>query len=208
MREGLYYKAPLRDASGNIMGLVGTIQDVTERNRDARDLERAKRDAEAATEAKGRFLANMSHELRTPMNAVLGMLKLLQTTELTARQLDYATKTESAAKSLLGLLNDILDFSKMEAGKMELDPQPYRLDRLLRDLAVVLSATVGNKNVEVLYDLAPDMPEVVVGDAMRLRQVLINLAMQSSSPSTARWWCPSAWPVMCRLPKALYSSLP
>ncbi len=175
VREGLYYKAALTNEHGVITGLVGTILDITERNQAARELEHAKAVAEAATVAKSQFLANMSHELRTPMNAVLGMLKLLQATELTARQLDYASKTESAARSLLGLLNDILDFSKMEAGKMQLDLHPYRMDRLLRDLAVVLSSTVGSKPVEVLYDIEADLPEVVVGDSMRLRQVLINL---------------------------------
>jgi CheY-like chemotaxis protein len=118
----------------------------------------------------------MSHEIRTPMNAILGMLKLLNNTELSTRQMDYASKAEGAAKSLLGLLNDVLDFSKIEAGKMELDPQPFRVDRLLRDLSVILSANVGNKPVEVLFDLDPAMPPVLVGDAMRLQQVLINLA--------------------------------
>ena len=87
----------------------------------------------------------MSHEIRTPMNAILGMLKLLRSTELNARQADYAAKTEGAASSLLGLLNDILDFSKVEAGKMTLDPQPFRIDQLLRDLSVIFSAKRGQQ---------------------------------------------------------------
>jgi two-component system sensor histidine kinase/response regulator len=138
-------------------------------------LRKARTQAEAANLAKTRFLANMSHEIRTPMNAILGLLNLLQTTELTARQRDYASKTEGAAQSLLGLLNDILDFSKVEAGKMTLELEPFRLDRLLRNLSVVLSSNVKSKTMEVLFDVDPALPEVLVGDAMRLQQVLINL---------------------------------
>jgi two-component system sensor histidine kinase/response regulator len=148
--------------------IVGFRIDITE-------LVRATEAAEQASRAKSQFLANMSHEIRTPMNAILGMLALLRKTELTSRQADYAVKTEGAARSLLGLLNDILDFSKVEAGKMSLDPHPFRLDRLLRDLSVVLSAGVGPKPVEVLFDIDAAVPRHLVGDAMRLQQVLINL---------------------------------
>jgi CheY-like chemotaxis protein len=95
---------------------------------------------------------------------------------MTPRQIDYASKSENAAKSLLGLLNDILDFSKIEAGKMALDRQPFRLDRLMRDLAVVLSANAASKSIEVLYDIDPAIPDVLLGDAMRLQQILINLS--------------------------------
>ncbi len=156
--------APLPDG-----GFVTTYSDIT-------DLTQATEAAQEASRSKSQFVANMSHEIRTPMNAILGMLKLLRNTELSTRQLDYAAKAEGAAKSLLGLLNDVLDFSKMEAGKMELDPQPFRVDRLLRDLSVILSANVGNKPVEVLFDVDASLPAVLVCDAMRLQQVLINLA--------------------------------
>jgi PAS domain S-box-containing protein len=142
---------------------------------DITDFINATQAAEAASRSKSQFLANMSHEIRTPMNAILGMLKLLQNTELTAVQNDYAIKTEGAARSLLGLLNDILDFSKVEAGKMTLDPRPFWLDTLLRDLSVILSSNVGNKEIEVLFDIDPQVPRALVGDDMRLRQVLINL---------------------------------
>ncbi|MBI5256657.1 MAG: PAS domain S-box protein [Burkholderiales bacterium] len=142
---------------------------------DITDLKNATFAAEQASRAKSQFLANMSHEIRTPMNAILGMLKLLHNTELTPRQLDYADKTERAARALLGLLNDILDFSKVEAGKMELDPRPFRLDRLMRDLSVILSANLGAKPVEVLFDIDPAVPPGLVGDDLRLNQVLINL---------------------------------
>lgn len=90
----------------------------------------------------------------------------------------------------MGLLNDILDFSKIDAGKMELDPQPFAVEQLLRELSVILSANVGDKPVEVLFDIDPTIPKILVGDAMRLQQVLINLgATPSSSLPQARWWC-------------------
>ena len=164
------------------VALIGTFQDITERREHDEALRLALESAQHATEAaeeasrsKSQFVANMSHEIRTPMNAILGMLRLLQNTELTTRQLDYTQKTEGAARSLLGLLNDILDFSKVEAGKMTLDPRPFRLDTVLRDLSVILSANVGKKAVEVLFDVDPALPLDLVGDDMRLQQVLINL---------------------------------
>ncbi len=139
------------------------------------ELAKARDQAEANSVAKSQFLANMSHEIRTPMNAILGMLKLLQRTDLSTRQWDYASKAEGAARSLLGLLNDILDFSKVEAGKMSLDPQPFRPEQLVRDLSVILSANVGAKNLGLVFELDPALPPVLVGDAMRLHQVLLNL---------------------------------
>ncbi|MBC7939539.1 MAG: PAS-domain containing protein, partial [Chitinophagaceae bacterium] len=147
---------------------VGYRVDITE-------FVRATEAAQEASRSKSQFLANMSHEIRTPMNAILGMLALLKKTELTPRQADYAGKTEGAARSLLGLLNDILDFSKVEAGKMSLDLHPFRPDQLLRDLAVILAANTSGKPIEVLFDIDPQLPLVLVGDAMRLQQVLINL---------------------------------
>jgi PAS domain S-box-containing protein len=166
---------PLMGADGLPQQYIGIRTDITANKNLELSLQNAKEEAEAATVAKGQFLANMSHEIRTPMNAILGMLRLLQGTELSDRQLDYVSKTEGAAKSLLSLLNDILDFSKMDAGKMSLDPQAFGLDQLMRELSVILSANVGNKPVEVLFDIDPQVPKALVGDAMRLQQVLINL---------------------------------
>ncbi|MEY4980023.1 MAG: hypothetical protein RLZZ352_2293 [Pseudomonadota bacterium] len=143
---------------------------------DITEFKRAVELAEEASRSKSRFLANMSHEIRTPMNAILGMLQLLQTTNLTAGQADYVSKTQSAAKSLLGIIDDILDFSKVEVGKMTLDPEPTVLDATLRELAVILASNLGKKRLDVLFDVDAAIPSVLVFDAMRLKQVLINLA--------------------------------
>ena len=149
-------------------GLVRTYTDVT-------GYEKALARAEQANAAKGQFLANMSHEIRTPMNAILGLLQLLQNTELSPPQRDFVGKTQGAARSLLGLLNDILDFSKIEAGKLTLDPRAFNLDRLLSDVSVILQSNVGDKGLTLRLEVAPDVPRVLLGDDMRLQQVLINL---------------------------------
>ena len=156
-------------------GFITTYVDITESKKAQHLLTQALEAAEQASVSKSQFLANMSHEIRTPMNAILGLLKLLQNTALNLHQRDYVGKTEGAARSLLGLLNDILDFSKVEAGKMTLDPRSFRVDRLLRDLSVILSANVGQKEVEILFDVDPALPLALVGDDMRLQQILINL---------------------------------
>jgi PAS domain S-box-containing protein len=149
-------------------GFVRTFADVT-------SYVEALARAEQASIAKGQFLANMSHEIRTPMNAVLGLLKLLQDTGMNAAQADLVLKTEGAARSLLGLLNDILDFSKVEAGKMLLDPRPFDLDRMLRHLSTILAPIVGDKSIAVRFEVEPAVPRGLLGDDMRLQQVLINL---------------------------------
>jgi len=171
-----HHALPQKDAAGVIVGWVGSSTDITEARAAHDALMEAKEAAVQAGRAKSEFVANMSHEIRSPMNAVLGMLQLLQQTRMDERQRDYASKAESAARALLGLLNDILDFSKVEAGKLVLDPHPFRLDKLWRDLAVILSANVGAKDIELLFQIDPQLPALVVGDALRLQQILLNLA--------------------------------
>ncbi len=143
---------------------------------DVTELVRATEAAQEASRAKTEFMANMSHEIRTPMNAVLGMLELLRRTPLAPAQADYAAKAQGAARSLLGLLNEILDFSKVEAGKMSLDGQPFSVQALLGELAGVMSGLVGAKPLTLWLDVDPALPRGLVGDAMRLQQVLVNLA--------------------------------
>ncbi len=166
----------LRNAAGAITGFLGIAVDQTEIRQREQTLRDAQRAAEQANQAKSQFLANMSHEIRTPMNAVLGMLQLLRRTPLDFSQADYAARAESAAKTLLTILNDILDLSKIEAGKLSLDPQPFLVDALLREVGTILSANVGRKEVEVLFDIDPQIPQRLTGDALRLQQVLLNLA--------------------------------
>jgi PAS domain S-box-containing protein len=161
---------------GAVLSWVGSSTDRTESRAAHEALLQAKDEALKAGRAKTEFVANMSHEIRSPMNAVLGMLQLLQQTGMNERQQDYVAKAEAAARALLGLLNDILDFSKVEAGKLALDPHPFRFDKLWRDLAVILSANVGAKPVEVLFRIDPALPDMVVGDDLRLQQILLNLA--------------------------------
>lgn len=167
--------SPMLDASGELIGHLGLAYDISRQKEYEDSLRSAMIQAEQASVAKSQFLANMSHEIRTPMNAILGMLRLLHNTPLTDRQSDYAAKAEVAARSLLGLLNDILDFSKVEAGKMQLDIAPFQVDTLLAELSVILSSNLGAKNVDVLFDIDPAIPPVLLGDAQRIKQVLINL---------------------------------
>jgi len=167
--------SPMRNAQGEVDGHLIIIYDVSKQKEYETSLRQAMVLAEQSSVAKSQFLANMSHEIRTPMNAILGMLQLLHKTSLNTRQRDYTEKAEGAARSLLGLLNDILDFSKVEAGKMQLDPQPFLLENLLSDLSVILSSNLGNKDVDLLFSVDPDIPHELVGDALRLKQILINL---------------------------------
>ncbi|HET9261404.1 MAG TPA: response regulator [Vicinamibacterales bacterium] len=140
-----------------------------------KELEISRRRAEEATEAKSAFLANMSHEIRTPLNAILGMTKLALQTRLTIEQRDYLTTVESSAESLLGIVNDVLDFSKIEAHRLDLERAEFDLREGVGDAARLLALRAGEKGIELACRIAPDVPEVLLGDEGRLRQVLLNV---------------------------------
>jgi len=166
---------PIKDDQGGTTQVVHVSRDVTTRKLFEQALEKAKVQAEAASVAKSQFLANISHEIRTPMNGIIGMTELALDTELTGEQREYLNLVKSSAESLLGLLNDLLDFSKIEAGKLELEPIDFFLRDSLEEALRLMSYRAQEKGLEISLHVDPEVPDALVGDPGRLRQVCLNL---------------------------------
>ncbi|HSH89491.1 MAG TPA: PAS domain S-box protein, partial [Ramlibacter sp.] len=168
--------SPLWDGEGGVQGLIGISRDITDRRRQEEEIRRAKEMAEEATRLKSDFLANMSHEIRTPMNAIIGLSHLVLKTQLTERQRDYIAKVQTSGQHLLGVINDILDFSKVEAGKLDLEHTDFELEKLLDNTGSLISEKSHAKGLELVFEVAPDVPPNLMGDSLRLGQVLLNYA--------------------------------
>ena len=172
-------KVPLLDSNGDVTGIVGVGHDITARKKTELEWQRAKEAAEVASRSKSEFLANMSHEIRTPLNGVIGMTDLALDTQLTPEQREYLRTVKLSADSLLTVINDILDFSKVEAGKVELELRDFNLRDCLETALKTLANRADEKGLELLCDIALDVPEVACADSTRLRQIILNLVGNS-----------------------------
>jgi PAS domain S-box-containing protein len=167
------------DRSDPTRGTVWMIEDISIRKQQEVELKIARDKAQEAAQTKSDFLANMSHEIRTPMNAIIGLSNLVQKTELNPRQRDYVQKIHQSGKHLLGIINDILDFSKIEAGKLTIEKIDFSLQSVLDNVLTLVAEKAHAKGLELIFNIAADVPQRLVGDALRLSQILINYANNS-----------------------------
>lgn len=174
--ELIYDIKGFRHLDGRPGGLVGTLVDISEQKETEHLLADAKAAAEDAAQIKADFLANMSHEIRTPMNAIIGMSHLAMKTELTPRQREYMHKIQQSSQHLLGIINDILDVSKIEAGKLDIEHVDMSLDTVLENVSNLISEKATSKGLELIFEVAKDVPDQLIGDPLRVGQILINYA--------------------------------